>query len=354
MGVHFVDEQDPVAAHASAPVLSFDERAVFIAGPARSGTTLLTSLLDGHPDLLALPEETAYFPTVRTKYAAKSRREQFDYLTTTTLSNVLFGGVCKWGQRDYSHFPTARFRQEFERRAFDPANARRDLLLLMVEAYADVLDRPLDSVRRWVEKTPANRDHLDAIFQRFPHARILLTLRDPRALLASNIQRETTRQLHRFSAYLVVHHWLQVARLALNQRHKPDPSRPLEVVEYGTLLADPAATLRRVCGFLGVDYSPGSLTPTKAGTPWKGNSSADVAFVAVSTEPSERWRKQLTPSEVGWIEWHCRDLMEPLGYEPLFSKRKLRHWLDPVRGETPREYLKSRYYSIFGRRARGK
>ncbi len=342
---------DAAAPAHETPTLPFDERAAFIAGPARSGTTLLTSLLDGHPDLLVLPEETAYFPTVRTKYGAKSRREQFDYLTTGTLSNVLFGGACKWGLRDYSHFPTARCREEFERRAFDPANARRDLLVLLVETYADLFNRPLASVRRWVEKTPANRDYLDAIFHRFPQARVLLTIRDPRALLASQLQRETTRQQHRFSAYLVTRHWLGVARLVRRHQQTPDAARPLEIVEYGQLLTDPAATLKRVCTFLGVAYTSAVLTPTKNGVPWKGNSSADAKFDSISREPVDRWRKLLTPTEIGWIEWHCRDLMAPLGYEPMFPARKLQHWFTPVRGETPREYLKSRFYSIFGKRA---
>jgi hypothetical protein len=47
--------------------LPFDQRACFIAGQAKSGTTLLVALLDNHPELLVLPEETAYFPTVLTK-----------------------------------------------------------------------------------------------------------------------------------------------------------------------------------------------------------------------------------------------------------------------------------------------
>ena len=56
------------------------------------------ALLDSHPELLVLPEETAYFPTVLTKYAPRGRRAQFDYLTKQSLSNVLFGGPCKWGK----------------------------------------------------------------------------------------------------------------------------------------------------------------------------------------------------------------------------------------------------------------
>ena len=334
---------------AAPQALPFDDRATFIAGPARSGTTLLTALLDGHPDLLVLPEETAYFPTVRTKYAARSRREQFDYLTRETLANVLFGGTCKWGRRDYSRFPTRHLQEEFARRTFEPANARRDLLVLLMEAYADVLDRPQGSVSRWVEKTPANRDHLEAIFRRFPQARVLLTLRDPRALLASHIQLERTRRRRRFSAYLVTHHWLGVARLARRLRTRPDPTRPTEIVEYGGLLADPAGTLRRICRFLEVPYTPALLTPTKVGAPWHGNASGHESFDAISREPEERWRRLLAPSEVGWIEWHCRALMEPLGYEPVCSRRQLRHWFVPVQGETPREYLKSRFYSVVGK-----
>ena len=39
--------------------LPFEQRACFAAGQAKSGTTLLIALLDGHPQLLVLPEETA-------------------------------------------------------------------------------------------------------------------------------------------------------------------------------------------------------------------------------------------------------------------------------------------------------
>src|SRR4029077_16409762 len=94
------------------PVISrllFGQQACFIAGQANSATTLLVALLDNHPELLVLPEETAYFPTVLTKYAPRGRRAQFDYLTKQSLSNVFFGGPCKWGKRNYATFPREKF-----------------------------------------------------------------------------------------------------------------------------------------------------------------------------------------------------------------------------------------------------
>jgi len=232
----------------SIQTLPFDQRACFIAGQAKSGTTLLVALLDNHPELLVLPEETAYFPTVLTKYGKRSRREQFDYITQRSLSNVLFGGKCKWGKRDYSYFPTARFFQRFEQMAFDPTNSGKDLLVIMLEAYAGTLGRSLDSVARWIEKTPANRRYLPSIFSRFPHAKILVTIRDPRAILAAQIALEKTRRLGTFSTYYCISHWREAATVALRAMRGED-SNTL-VVPYEKLVLETAEWMRRISAFL--------------------------------------------------------------------------------------------------------
>src|SRR5438067_2975323 len=135
-------------------ILPFDQRACFIAGQAKSGTTLLTALLDNHPGLLVLPQETAYFPTVLTKYGGAGRRGQFDYLTKESFSRVLFGGEPKWREHVYKDFPQQEFLETFERIAFDRANAQRDLLALMAESYAGTIGVSLDRIKRWIEKTP--------------------------------------------------------------------------------------------------------------------------------------------------------------------------------------------------------
>src|SRR5689334_14679479 len=128
-------------------MVPFDQRACFIAGQAKSGTTLLAALLDNHPELLVLPQETAYFPTVRQKYGGADRRTQFDYLTKESFSRVLFGGEPKWREHEYKDFPQDKFRETFERIAFDPANSKRDLLALMAEAYGNTMEVPLDRIK---------------------------------------------------------------------------------------------------------------------------------------------------------------------------------------------------------------
>jgi len=336
---------DPIGRCGVSRQLSFEQRACFVAGQAKSGTTLLVALLDGHPELLVLPEETAYFATVLTKFAPRGRRAQFEYVTRESLSNVLFGGVCKWGKRDYSHFPRERFLALFEKKAFDPEHPHKDLLVAMLEAYAETRGIARESVKRWVEKTPANRNYISQILQRFPDAKILVTMRDPRAGLAAQIALEKTRQLGTFSVYYVIAHWLVAARLALRAEAGEIPAM---VIRYEDLVSDPAAAMERVCKHLGITFHPETvLKPTKIGQPWAGNSAAQTQFDEISPEPATRWQNELSDDEIGWVEWHCRELMPHFGYEPTTKRRSLiHHWARPIREERPWFYVKSRYYSL--------
>ena len=248
------------------------------------------------------------------------------------------------GRQDYAEFPKKKFLETFERIAFDPANEKRDLLVLMFEAYAEVVGVPLDHVKRWVEKTPANRNYVPEIFNRFPKAKLLLTMRDPRALLAAQIALERTRRTRKFSVYYVIAHWRTAAKLAKKIRDKVVPGL---VVIYEDLALDPKMSMQRVCDYLQVTFDPEIvLSPTKVGRSWAGNSAAGVRFSEISTEPVTRWHGELNEDEIGWVERHCSDLMLEFGYEPRLTRRSLRHFIKPIRGERPKEFLKSRAYSL--------
>src|SRR5207248_11679163 len=119
------------------------------------------------------------------------------------------------------------------------------------------------------------------------------------------------------------------------------------LVQYAPLVADPATVMKEVCDYLEIELAPEiMLTPTKIGQPWGGNSAAQIAFSQVSAEPASRGERELSEDEIGWVEWHRRDLMPEFGYHPRLSARALRHFTKRIRGERAREYLKSRSYSI--------
>jgi hypothetical protein len=214
----------------------------------------------------------------------------------------------------------------------------------MMEAYANVIGVALDRVKRWIEKTPANRNYVPQILARFPQAKLLVTMRDPRALLAAQIALERTRKTRKFSAYYVVAHWQAAAKLAKKVRDRQIGGL---VVGYEDLALDPSLSMQKVCNYLEITFDPEIvLNPTKVGRSWMGNSAAGVRFSEISAAPVTRWKNELTEEEVGWVEWHCRDLMPEFGYEPRLNRRSLRYFVKPIRGERPREFLKSRAYSF--------
>jgi hypothetical protein len=170
-------------------------------------------------------------------------------------------------------------------------------------------------------------------------------MRDPRAIFAAQIALEKTRQLGTFSTYYCISHWRDVAKVVLRTREEGD--MPLFLLLYEKLVLEPGEWMKRVCAFLEIEYDPAIvLTPTKAGKFWEGNSATETAFFRISTEPLTRWQSDLSEEEIGWVEWHCRDLMPEFGYEPKLGERSLRHFMKPTRYERPKQYLKSRFYSL--------
>jgi len=123
---------------------------------------------------------------------------------------------------------------------------------------------------------------------------------------------------------------------------------PAILTRYEDLVADPARAMGRICEYLGICFEPEVvLTPTKAGNLWQGNSATARDFTKISSDRARSWERELTPEEIGWVEWHCRELMPHFGYEPRSVRwRFTSNWVKPIRQERPKQYLKSRYYSI--------
>jgi hypothetical protein len=286
--------------------------ACFVAGSGKSGTTLLMALLDGHPQILSFPEETAYFPTVVRKLAKRPRREQAEYLMERAESRLLFErNAARHGNRDYSAFPRTEFRKLFLQFASEPERQSEDLLSILMDAYATVVGRTAGEIRCWIEKTPANRWCVPEIRSRYPSAKILVMLRDPRAITAAFLQRQKEKADKSFSLYLCVKHWMEAAKLAV--RLSGDPG--VLLLRFEDLVSDPGAQMSGVCSFLNVDFSDVTTIPTKAGRPWSGNSTSKEKFSGVDTAPISNWKKFLTFDEVRFVESFCGPLMARFSYE---------------------------------------
>jgi len=87
------------------------------------------------------------------------------------------------------------------------------------------------------------------------------------------------------------------------------------VVRYEDLCADPARTMERVAGFIGIPPADALLRPTVAGLPAVANSSFTrpaVAEIAASIAPPD---DALDPASLRRLAAHVRGAALRLGYE---------------------------------------
>jgi hypothetical protein len=300
------------------PVVDVDlMRPVFVAGPDRSGTTLMFALLASHPALSM---------TRRTNMWRYFHRRYGDLGDDANLNRCL-DEMLRYRRMRHLEPDEARIRREFA--AGPPSYGR--LFALFHAHHAQQVAKP-----RWGDKSLHNEHFADAIFSEFPDARIVHMMRDPRDRYAS-VRRRNGQELSRVGA--ATGRWLQSTRAGLRNRERY-PDRYL-IVRYEDLTRAPHETMRAVSEFIGVDFEPAMLQmdelPELRDT--GGNSSfGDMEPGAISVRGIGRFRSVVPPREVCFIERVAGRAMDRTGYERdgvrLTGRERLRFaaWELPVNG----------------------
>lgn len=330
--------------------VAFGKKGLFIGGTPKSGTSLLMSLLDNHPQLIVLPEETFYLEDRRKFLALNDYDSRLSFLLEKT--NLRFLAMGRYepkdggspDTRDYAAFDYKRFvslARDFARQPW-----MNDSLLFSetVRAYGITLGANWQNCVRWVEKSTSNEVRSQALEELFPQAKVIQMVRDPRAIFASRKNRLVKTSGNYSKAHRFVREWNRSAQEI--PRLRRDPSKFM-VVRYEDLVKNPHEILEKVCRFAGIDFSEKLLEPTRAGTDWQGNSAFHEGFKGISTVAAEKWKDSLTEQEIWWIELHCRKGMELAGYAfKTTASFSLPRWLKPLPKESLEGYIRARRASF--------
>jgi Sulfotransferase family len=271
-----------------------DPRPVFIAGPDRSGTTLMFALIASHPNISMVR---------RTNMWRYFHRRYGDLASARNLDRCL-SDMTRYRRLHHLNPDAHRIRREFLQ---GEATYGR-LFALFHEHHAARTGK-----RRWGDKSLHTEHYADRVFEEFPQARIIHMIRDPRDRYAS-VRKRHGRDLSRVGA--ATGRWLDSTRAGRrNQARFPD--RYL-IVRYEDLARDPEGTTRHVCSFIGEEYSSPMLSMGGAPEHRGGNSSfGDLETGAISTRGIGRSVTVLSPSEIAFIELFARSSMAALGYERI-------------------------------------
>ena len=312
-------------------VLEWLLRPVFICGHHRSGTTLLQSLLDGHPQVLVLPSEGTYFKSFT--YVARNvpTIRDMDRFAAEWIERFVdpnFEPHFRLGMSDASRTPAI----EFARSLFGWHPALRGrvpselVALLALAAAFRTTTAPSSAPHVWVEKTPRN-EHYVGRLAALAGARFIQVVRDPQATLASLAAIYGANRM----AFDAAAHARDIGRslhLAL-ENSRAFVGRYL-VVRYEDLVDDPAREVERVRQFLGIAPDATLSVPTADGRPVRANSS----FSAGEAGIIERMRHTIAlPAEhsllLGAYAGHAASAFGYRLAKPAFlrsSAVRLRHW----------------------------
>ena len=214
---------------------------IFIVGVGRSGTSLIQSMLNAHPDIAFIPE---------INYIRR-------FLATQTLERIAkragVNGLIELLLKD-----NRLQRLEIDLKSLlewvDPQSRE-----LRVDIYRAILQKHLKNEGKTIpgDKDPRSVEYLAVIAKYFPKAYIVHIIRDPRDILLSKMNAEWSRDR---SVYL--HVLANKVQLMMGmQEFKLFGERYIEI-KYEELLADPEKTLKRLCEDLGIQYHDSMLDYT--------------------------------------------------------------------------------------------
>ncbi len=279
------------------------EAPFFIFGAPRSGTSLLSRMLNQH-SRLAVPFES----------------QLFRYWTPLLplYGDLREPGRCEALVDDILACPVIR--------KFSPVPQRRAVLATLPSrdfggVVAGVLGAFAKSQgkTRWGEKSPYHAYHWNEIRSCFPRARVLHIVRDGRDTALSFLRaRQGPKTI--FAAAQI---WRRYLEQMQQIREHSEPAGFLEL-HYCELLDRPEKVLGEVFRFLGESYESDALEFHLDATPYETDAiNAENLHRPLMSQNQQKWRREMSPRALEIFEAVAGETLQRHGYELSCPQRSL-------------------------------
>jgi hypothetical protein len=279
---------------------------IFILGTERSGSNLVRLILNSHSRIAVPhpPHIVKYFAPLEPLYGDLTNTIAFRRLVDDVL-RLLDTHIYQWDV------------------PVDAAEVAKTADRSVFGVYAAVQDqyRAGTGKARWGCKSTFMIDHIGAILERFPDARLIFLVRDPRDVAVSSRKSVFST----FHPYFTAQLWRDQQTVGIEWLDRLPEGRVF-LLHYEELTADPEGSVRRLCDYIGEAFEPGMLRffetdeakkSASLSESW-GNTNRPVSRASV-----EQWRKGLSDRERLLVEHVTRAQMARLGYAPVATPEEL-------------------------------
>ncbi|MFB6347649.1 MAG: sulfotransferase [bacterium] len=283
---------------------------IFIVGAPRSGTTLLSKILNEHSDI-HITIETHFFEEVLPQLNPRATKPTE---VAETLINV-----------HKSHLSSSQkgpelegiFQDELVHRLNRAEQTPSAILNTYLKYHAEIRGKT-----RIGEKTPRHAFHLGQIRTMYPESPVLLCARDGRDFLAS--YKAKHRNSPEGNESKDIYHPVITSMLwrgsVQSMLQFTENDRLNHLINYENLIENPSQIIHELCDFLNVSFEKNMLTPNSSNTSYEDpNKKKGIYSSSVG-----KWRNRLDESEVAVFEYLNRRLLEKLGYSGASIEHPLR------------------------------
>jgi hypothetical protein len=185
-----------------------------------------------------------------------------------------------------------------------------DFLRIVMEEIA-----ARQNVHRWADCTPEHVLYLREIKRSLPSALIVHIIRDGRDVALSMDKQGWLRPFRwdkkrRLTAPALYWRWMVKKGREYGRIVAPSYME----VRYEELVAEPRRVLAKLGNFIGHDLDYDRIVQVGIGSVSQPNTSFESAHPKAEFNPVERWKKLLSPRELGALEVLIGDLLVELGY----------------------------------------
>jgi len=271
---------------------------VFIIGPSRSGTTVLSEALGKHSDIYQC-EELHYYNLILPKLNDIDESDSnLGYLLLKEIDSAKKFFEIK---NKFTHnCELLKSSNEYQRK-----NAKG------LKAFFEEIGVGSSIV---IEQTPMNLFYIEQIKAEFKNALFIKMSRDVRALMASqkhrwkvglngneNIPKEDIKRV-KYSGHPIIQ--LILLRTIAKQVTLANKRTDVINVKFEDLVSNPQSTLADICSHISVDFEPTMLSVSDRGS----SHDKEINSKGFSKSRSQSWNKNLTTTEI----WLCQKVYPEL------------------------------------------
>ena len=289
-----------------------DSRPIFITGAYRSGTTILSRMLDAHPKLNIAYDSVNYF-----RWFVKTNRPSSDYKDI----------VYEVGDRVLERYGVSLDCERIITNILKVNDA-----IEHKHIYASIMNEYMSySGKRWGEKTVLEWTSIPEFLRMFPEGKALHIVRDPRDVVSS-FKNMTFELGDRYlDAVFACMHSMDTANKYMSSLAK----EKYYLVSYESLITDPENELKKICEFLGINFDNQMVDPENH-IDHQGDKltlKSHSSYAGSNQLPFGRWKDKLGNVEVAFIEGFLCEQMRSFKYKTSNSSSAVHEILSIIKNE---------------------